>query len=62
MADKFDRAVLAEAKQVTGNSRLRHMDIREWSSSEKVVRDNLEEGETYYALPILGLHIAVEIQ
>ena len=54
----LERAVLAEAKIVTGNKKLRMRDIMEWGTGEV----KAQEGETLYRLPELGINIAVKIQ
>jgi len=52
----LERAILAEAKKVTKNSKLRMKDIKEWSTGA------IEEfpGEVQYLLPELGINISVE--
>lgn len=54
---QLEAAVLAEAKEVTGNKKLRMKDIMEWSTSEV----KAQEGEKLYRLPKLGVDIAVKI-
>ena len=54
---ELERAVLAEAKIVTGNKKLRMKDIMEWSTGEV----KQEEGEKLYRLPELAVNIAVKI-
>jgi len=48
-------AILAEAKIITGNKKLRMKDIMEWSTGEV----KPQEGEKLYRLPELGLNIAI---
>jgi len=54
---QLEAAVLAEAKTVTGNKKLRMKDIMEWSTGEV----KPQEGEKLYRLPELGVNIAVKI-
>lgn len=54
---QLEAAVLAEAKKVTGNKKLRMKDIMEWSTGEV----KAEQGEKLYRLPELGVNIAVKI-
>lgn len=54
---QLESVVLAEAKIVTGNKKLRMKDIMEWSTGEV----KQEEGEKLYRLPELGVNIAVKI-
>ncbi|HUW35248.1 MAG TPA: hypothetical protein VM223_26865 [Planctomycetota bacterium] len=54
----LEREILAEAKVVFNNPKLRLKDILQWSSSEKVVKDNLQAGEVMASLPI-GVWICV---
>ncbi len=53
---ELEREILAEAKTVTGNSKLKMKDIMEWSTGDV----KAEEGETLYVLPGLGVNIAVK--
>ena len=50
------RAILAEAKEVTGNKKLRMKDIMEWSTG--TVKP--EEGEIVHHLPSIGVNIAIK--
>jgi len=59
--NKMDRAILDELKTVSGNKKIRNKDIMEWSTSEEVVKKKLQEGEKYYHLPSLGIHVAVKL-
>jgi hypothetical protein len=52
----LEAAILAEAKQVTGNKKLRQKDILEWTTGEISPRDN----EQVYRLPVCGVNVAVE--
>lgn len=52
----LERAVLAEAKEVTSNKKLRMKDIVEWSTGEV----KAQEGEKLYHLPNLAINIAVK--
>ena len=54
---QLEAAVLAEAKIVTGNKKLRMKDIMEWSTGEVTP----QEGEKLHRLPELGVNIAVKI-
>ena len=53
----FKRAILAEAKIVTGNKKLRMKDIMEWSTG-KVKQKSREK---LYFLPKFRIYIAVKI-
>lgn len=56
----LEAAILKEAKEVTGNSKLRHKDIMKWLTGK---HEHLaEEGEEFYYLPELGVSIAVKVQ
>ena len=52
----LERAILAEAKEVTRNPKLRMKDIMEWSSAE--IAEFPEE--VRYLLPQLGINISVK--
>ena len=52
----LSREVLAEAKEVTGNKKLRMKDIMEWSTGEV----KAQPGEKLYRLPKLAINIAVK--
>lgn len=52
----LEREVLAEAKEVTGNKKLRMKDIMEWSTGEI----KAQPGEKIYSLPKLSVNIAVK--
>lgn len=52
----LERAILVEAKEVTGNKKLRMKDIIEWSTGEI----KAQAGEKLYRLPISGVNIAVK--
>jgi len=52
---ELQRAVLAEAKIVTGNKKLRMKDIMEWSTRDIVPHP----GEKLYRLPKMGVNIAI---
>ena len=52
----LEAAILAEAKTVTGNKKLRQKDIVEWSTGNV----KIEEGEEQYFLPVLRVNIAVK--
>lgn len=53
----LERAVLAELRQVTKNSKLRLKDIMEWSTGEV----KAQEGETLYFLPDLKVWCTVKV-
>jgi hypothetical protein len=44
----IERQVWGQAKEVACNKKLRLKDILEWSTSEQVVRDNMQEGEVVF--------------
>lgn len=52
----LERAILAEAKIVTGNKKLKMKDIMEWRTAKIVA----QAGEKLYRLPELGINIAVK--
>jgi len=52
----LERAILVEAKEVTGNKKLRMKDIMEWTTREIVPH----LGEKIYRLPMIGVNIAVK--
>jgi len=52
----LERAILAEAKEVVSNKKLRMKDIMEWSTGEIVA----QPGEKLYYLPRMGVNIAVK--
>jgi len=51
----LERAILQEARTVTGNKKLRMKDILEWSTSTV----KIAEDETVYNLPELNVNIAI---
>ena len=53
---EIEREILAEARTVTGNAKLKMKDIMEWSTCDV----KAEEGETLYVLPGLSINIAVK--
>lgn len=52
---QLESAILAEAKIVTGNKKLRMKDIMEWSTGEM----KPEPGEKLYRLPKMMVNIAI---
>lgn len=52
----LERAILAEAKEVVGNKKLRMKDILEWSTAEI----EAQPGEKLYRLPTHGVNIAIK--
>ena len=56
----LNREILAEARQVTGNRKLRQKDVVEWVCAANA--DGLEHrpGEKAYYLPGLGVAISVK--
>ena len=52
----LETAILAEAKTVTGNKKLRMKDIMEWSTGEV----KPEPGEQIFRLPNMGVNIAIK--
>ncbi len=51
----LEREILVEAKEVTGNKKLRTKDIMEWSTGEI----KAQPGEKLYRLPKLAINIAI---
>lgn len=54
---ELEKEILAEAKIVTGNKKLRQKDIMEWSTGDI----KAEEGEMLYKLPKLCVNIAIKV-
>jgi len=54
----LDKVILEEAREVTGNPKLRNKDIMEWCCGKDTVKP--EEGEKAYYLPKLHVSIAVK--
>ena len=54
---ELESAILAEARIVTGNKKLRMKDIMEWSTGKIVP----QPGEKRFFLPKLKVHIAIKI-
>lgn len=54
---EIEAGILAELKQVANNAKIRQKDIMEWSTSEI----EAQEGETYFFLPILKVHVCVKL-
>ena len=52
----LEAQILAELREVAGKRSIRQKDIMEWSTGNVKV----EEGETHYFLPHLGIHVAVK--
>ena len=52
----LEREILAEAKEVVGNKKLRMKDIMEWSTGEI----EAQPGEKLYYLSNLSVHIAIK--
>jgi len=52
----LEREILAEAKEVTGNKRLKIKDLMEWSTGEI----KAQAGEKLYHLPKNGVNIAIK--
>lgn len=52
----LEREILAEAKKVTGNKKLRMKDIMEWSTG----KIEAQSGEKLYFLPELQVNIAIK--
>ena len=55
---ELENAILAELKQVSGNPKLRLKDIMEWQTGQSL---EVQEGETLFYLPELGVSCAVKI-
>ena len=55
----LERAILARAKIVFKNQKLRLKDILEWSTSEDQVKKNLGAGEVYAHVKDLGAYITI---
>lgn len=53
----LDKAILEEAREVTGNPKLRNKAIMEWRCGKDSVK--AQEGERAYYLPKLHVSIAV---
>lgn len=51
----LERAILAEAKKITGNKKLRMKDIMEWSTGEIKAQSE----EELHRLPEMGVNIAI---
>ena len=51
----LEREILAEAKKVTGNTKLKMKEILEWCSGEI----EPQSGEKTYYLPTIGIYIAI---
>jgi hypothetical protein len=54
---QVESKILAEAKVITGNKKLRLKDIMEWSTGEIRKRD----GENIYYLPETGVNVSVKV-
>lgn len=54
---ELEAGILAELKQVAKNTKIRQKDIMEWSTG----KIEPQEGETYFYLPILGVHVCVKL-
>ena len=54
-----NEAILAEAREVTGNSRLALRDIVEWNASQTAVRLSIQPGEMMIHLPRCKMWAAV---
>lgn len=52
----LEREILAEARTVFQNSKLRKMDIQEWSTSEIKPID----GEVVARCPVIGCYVAIK--
>lgn len=55
----LERAILAGAKVVFKNPKLKMKDILEWSTSEAQVKKNLGDGEAYAHVPDPGAYVAI---
>lgn len=55
----LERAVLAGAKLVLKNPKLKKGDIMEWSTSEEQVKKNLADDEVAVHVPDPGVWVAV---
>lgn len=54
----IERNLLKEASKIIGR-KLKEKDLLEWSSSEEIVRNNLQDGEQIIKLSDLGFWIAI---
>lgn len=52
----LEKAILVEARKITGNKKLKMKDIMEWSTGE--VKEF--PGEVQYLLPVLSINILVK--
>lgn len=54
----LEMAIVREAREVTNTPKLRLKDLQEWANVEEHVRSRTRDGETFVALPQLGLWAA----
>lgn len=54
----LDKAILEEAREVTGNPKLRSKDIMEWCCGKDSIKP--QEGERAYYLPKLHVSVAIK--
>lgn len=54
-----DRRILAEAKVLFKNPKLRHKDIQEWTVDEETAKENCQDGEVVAELPGLRIWVCV---
>lgn len=55
----LERVILASAREVFKNRKLRMKDILEWSTSEEQVKKNLRDGEVYAHVADPGAYVAI---
>lgn len=56
----IERVIVAEARTLLQNSKLRMKDLMEWSTSEDAIKRGLRDGELMFHLPDCGMWIAVK--
>ncbi len=55
---QLEAQILIELKGVAGNKSIRQKDIIEWQTGKAL---QVQEGETLYYLPTLGISVAVKL-
>jgi hypothetical protein len=56
----LEQAILAGARTILNNPKLKMADITDWNTDDKQVKDDLTEGEIFVRLPDPGVGIAVD--
>jgi len=56
----LEKLIVSELRIITKNPKIKKKDMLEWSTSEEVVRGNLQDGEIVITIPDLVVWVAIK--